>query len=89
MDNQLETTDRSKRSGFLWGALFTAFIGVNAFFSVSSDPRFETIHTLDVMRLMIAGAAVPVTVMMLIQFFIRGPRSEDKRAGEKCIEQSN
>jgi hypothetical protein len=80
MNNQLQATDRqSKRRGLLWGALFTAFIGGNAFISVSSNPRFETIHTLDVMRLMIAGAAVPVTIMLLAQFVNRDPHSEDKR----------
>jgi hypothetical protein len=86
MDNQLEANDRqSKRRGFLWGALFTAFIGVNAFFSVSSNPRFETIHVLDLMRLMIAGAAVPVTIMMSGQFFIRGPRSEEDKKGSELL----
>jgi hypothetical protein len=90
MNNQLQATDRqSQRRGFLWGALFTAFIGGNAFISVSSNPRFETIHVLDVMRLMLAGAAVAVTLVLLIQFFVRGPLSEDKRAGEKSVKESN
>jgi hypothetical protein len=70
----------------LWGAAFAAFLGLNAFIGVAS--RFETIHTLDVLRLMIAGAAIPVTIMMLIQFFNPGLRSEDNRAGEKRGEES-
>jgi hypothetical protein len=62
---------------------------VNAFFGVSSKPRFEAFHVLDVMRLMLAGAAVAVTIFLLIQFFVRGPLSEDKRAGEKSGEKSH
>ena len=81
-------SNRRKPFHFLWAALFTAFMGLVAFSGVASKPRFETFHTLDVIRLMTAGAAIPVT-LMLILFFIRGPRSEDKRAGEKSGEESN
>jgi hypothetical protein len=74
---------------FLSISLFTAFWGVIAFSGVASNPRFEKIHVLDVIRLMTAGAAFAVALIMLIQFFIRGPRSEDKRAEEKSGEESN
>jgi hypothetical protein len=85
---RIRMSKRRRPSHCLWGAAFAAFLGLNAFFGVASNHRFETIHTLDVMRLMIAGAAVPVTIMLLIQFFIGGPRSEDNRAGEKLREES-
>lgn len=70
------------RTNFLWGAAFAAFWGVTAFASVASKTRFETFHVLDVMRLMLAGAAVAVTIVMLTMFFVRAPRSEDKKPGE-------
>ncbi len=78
-----------KRFKFLWGAAFTAFMGLIAFTRVASNPRFETIHRLDVMRLMTAGAAVAVTIMLLIKFFNGDPHSKDNRAGEKPVEESN
>jgi hypothetical protein len=77
-----------RRSTFLWCALFAAFWGVLTFFGVATNSRFETIHRLDVMRLMLVGATIPITIFFLIQFF-RGPFSEDKRAGEKSREESN
>ena len=70
-------------------ASLTAFFGVNAFYRVSTKPRFETFHALDVIGLMTAGAGIAVTLIMLILFFIRGPRTEDNRAGEKSGEESN
>jgi len=73
----------------LWGAAFTAFMGLFSFFGVAGNPRFETIHTLDVIRLMTAGAAVAVTIMLLIKFFNGDPHSEDNRAGEKRVKESN
>jgi hypothetical protein len=68
---------------------FTAFWGVFAFSGVVFNPRFETIHTLDVIRLMTAGAGFAIALMALITFFRRGPFSEDKRAEEKSGEASN
>lgn len=50
-------------------AIFTACIGLVSFFNVAGNDRFETYHTLDVIRLMTAGAAIPVTIMLLIMFF--------------------
>jgi len=75
------------RRRLLWMAAFAAFFGVNSFFRVSSKPRFETIHALDVVGLMTAGAGLAVVVMALVLFFIRGLRTEDsgqeKKSGEK------
>jgi hypothetical protein len=72
-----------------WMAGFAAFWGLFAFFGVASNPRFETIHVLDVIRLMTAGAGFAVALMTLILFFRLGPLLEDKRAGEKSGEESN
>jgi len=77
------------RRRFLWIAANGAFWGVLAFFRVSTKPRFETIHVLDVIGLMTAGAGLAVTIMMLIRFFTSGTRTEDDRAGEKSGEESN
>jgi len=70
-------------------AALTAFFGVLAFYRVSTNPRFETFHALDVIGLMTAGAGFAVALIMLILFFIRGPRTEDNRAGEKSGQESN
>ena len=69
-------------------AAMAAFFGVNSFYRVSANPRFETFHTLDVIGLMTAGAGVAVTIMLIV-FFIRGPLAEDNRAGEKRGKESN
>ena len=61
-------------------AVFAACIGLMSFFRVAGNPRFETIHTLDVIGLMTAGACIAVGLVLLIQFFaIPDPRSEDKK----------
>jgi hypothetical protein len=55
-------------------------MGLIAFSSVAGNPRFETIHTLDVIRLMTAGAGFAVALMLLSPFFnFPGPRSEDQK----------
>lgn len=77
-----------RRKRFLGMASLTATMGLLAFSGVASNPRFETIHTLDILRLMIAGAAVAVTIFALIQFFNLGPCSADIRAEEKSREGS-
>jgi hypothetical protein len=82
-------SNRRRPFHLLWAAAFAAFLGVISFIGVASKPRFETFHVLDVIRLMIAGASIPVSIMMLMGFFNFGPRSEDKRAGEKRGEESN
>lgn len=80
----------NRRRSFVPIALapLAAIMGVIAFSGVASNPRFETIHTLDVIRLMTAGAGFAVALMVVL-FFIRGPRSEDSRAGEKSAAESN
>jgi hypothetical protein len=82
-------SNRRRRYERLWGAAFTAFMGLIAFSGVAGNPRFETIHRLDVIRLMTAGAAVAVTIMLLIKFVNGDPHSEDSRAGEKRVEESS
>ena len=77
------------RRRFLWMAAFGAFWGVLAFFRVSSKPRFEKIHVLDVIGLMTAGAGLAVALTGLILFFVLGPRTEDNKAGEKSGKESN
>jgi hypothetical protein len=65
-------------------AVFAACMGLVAFSSVAGNPRFETYHTLDVIRLMTAGAGFGVALVLLIQFFKSpGPRSEDKKEKEQ------
>ena len=65
-------------------AVFAACMGLFAFSSVAGNPRFETYHTLDVIRLMTAGAGFGVALVLLIQFFkFPGPRSEDKKEKEQ------
>lgn len=78
-----------RRKTYLGMAAFAAFWGVHAFHGVYTNPRFETIHVLDVIRLMTAGAAVAVTITFLSLSFVRGPGSEDKMAREKSGEESN
>jgi len=68
---------------------FAAFYGMLAFHGVSTNPRFETIHTLDVIRLMTAGAGFAVALMGLLLFYTRSSRSDDNRAGAKSGEESN
>jgi hypothetical protein len=67
----------------------TACFGAFAFFGVSSNPRFETIHVLDVIRLMTAGAGFALALFMLLLFFGGGPLFQDNRAGGKSREESN
>lgn len=50
-------------------AVFAAFIGLVSFLTVAGKPRFETYHTLDVMRLVLAGAGFGVALVLSIQFF--------------------
>ena len=65
-----------RRMGRLFGATMAAFFGLIAFFSVASNPRFETFHTLDVIRLTTAGVGFGVALVLIIWFFnSRGPTS--------------
>lgn len=57
-----------------------AFIGVYSFLSVVFNPRFQTFHVLDVVRLMTAGAAIGVAYVLLLNFFNSPkPHSEDQQ----------
>jgi hypothetical protein len=61
-------------------AIFATCIGLVSVSSVAGNPRFETYHTLDVIRLILAGAGFGAALVLLIQFFIfPGPRSEAKK----------
>lgn len=60
--------------------VFAACTGLMSFFRVASKPRFETIHTLDVIGLMTAGAGLAVALVLLVQFFaLPEPSSEAKK----------
>lgn len=61
-------------------AIFIFCIGLQSFFSVAGNPRFETYHRLDVIRLIIAGAGFGGALVLLIQFFaLPAFRSEAKK----------
>ena len=64
-----EKGQRRIRRNQIGMAVFAAFIGLFSFFGVAGKPRFETYHTLDVMRLILAGAGFGVALVLLIQFF--------------------
>lgn len=80
--------NRRRRYERLCGAVLTAFIGLSSFFSVFGSPGFETMRTLDVIRLMTAGAAVAVTIMLSVMFIQGEPQAADSTTGEKCSEKA-
>ncbi len=85
-------SNRRKLAPLLATIPITAVMGLNAFSSVASSPRFETFHTLDVIRLMAAGAACAGTLVGLIVLLVKCfgcPASEDKRAEEQSARESN
>ena len=60
-------------------AVFVACIGLMSFFRVAGNPRFESIHTLDVIGLMTAGGGLGVAFVLLMQYFtLPGDRPEDR-----------
>jgi hypothetical protein len=64
-------------------AVFTACIGLGSLSRVASKPRFEAIHTLDVIGLMTAGAGLGVAFILLILFFkLPGLHSEARKEKE-------
>ena len=81
-------SNRRRSVPLLSMASLVAFFGAIAFLSVSSNPRFETIHVLDIIRLMTAGAGFALALFMLMLYFTGGPFSKDNRAGEKSGEES-
>lgn len=73
---------RMRRVSVMMG-IFAGCTGLTSFSRVAGNPRFETIHTLDVIGLMSAGAGVAVAGVLLIQFFcLPGPRSGNNGAGQ-------
>lgn len=81
--------NRRRRYERLCGAGFTVVIGLTSFFSAFGSPGFETMRTLDVIRLMTAGAAVAVTIMLSVMFIKGEPQSENRVAVEKRGEKSS
>ena len=61
-------SNRRKPSELLGRAAFTAFFGALAFYSVSNSPRFATLHVLDVIRLMTAGAGLALTIFFVVRY---------------------
>ena len=81
-----EQRQRRMRRSSVATAIFVACLGLASFSRVASNPRFETIHTLDVIGLMTAGAGIAVALVLLIQFFcLPGPRSENNGAGQASM----
>jgi hypothetical protein len=79
-DIMREQRQRRMRRVQVSRVVFILCIGLGSFFSVAGKPRFELYHTLDVMRLILAGASFGVALVFLIQFIqSRGTRSEAKR----------
>ena len=79
-DTKQEQRQRRRRRVQGAMAIFTACIGLVSFSSVAGNARFATYHTLDVIRLMTAGAAFGVALVLLIQFFkFPSPGSDDKK----------
>ena len=61
-------------------AIFVLCNAVIAFASVAGNARFENYHSLDVIRLVAAGAGFGVALVLLIQFFCLPEfRSEPKK----------
>lgn len=74
-----EQRRRHMRRVQLGMAAFAMCLGLVAFLGAAGNPRFKTYHTLDVIRLMTAGAGFAIALFGLIQFFVfRGSRSETK-----------
>ena len=62
-------------------AVFAMGMGLVTFSRVAGNPRYETYHTLDVIRLMTAGAGFGVALVLLIQFF-KSPRTRSEAKKE-------
>jgi len=63
---------RQRRMRRVPGAIITACLALVLFSSVAGNARFETYHTIDVIRLVIAGAGFGVALVLLIQVFVQG-----------------
>lgn len=62
------------RRGFVSTFFVMLAIGLFAVYNITSKPRFETIHTTDVLTLIGAGMCFGVALVALFSFF-RGPRT--------------
>jgi hypothetical protein len=79
-DISREQRQRRMRRVRVGMAVFAMCIGFVSFSNVAGNPRFETYHTLDVIRLMTAGACFGVALVSLIQSFKSlGSPSEAKK----------
>ena len=79
-DTKQEKRQRRMRRVSVGMAVFAMCIGLVSFSNVAGNPRFETYHTLDVIRLMTAGAGFGVALVLLIHFFkFPRPGSDDKK----------
>ena len=56
----------------LWVALFVAFMGLIAFYNVSTSPRFASFRGIDVIRLLAAGMCFGAAIALTAAFFVRG-----------------
>lgn len=79
-DTDREPRRRRTRRVSVGMAVFVACIGLMSFSRVAGNPRFESIHKLDVIGLMTAGAGFGVALVLLIQYFCLPEfRSEDTK----------
>ena len=64
----------SKGRGLVPGAFVPLIIGLIGLFNVVRQPRFETIHTVDVLQMIASGMCFGVALVAVIAFF-RGSRN--------------
>ncbi len=77
---------RNRRNSvpMILASLSSLMMGILVLCNVAGSPRFETFHTLDVIRLVAAGAGIGASLVILVQLFVfRGDRSEEKEAEVK------
>ena len=63
-----------KGGRFVAGVFIPLFFGSIMFFNVVSQPRFEAIRSIDVVRLVASGMCLGVALVS-IAVFLRGPRN--------------
>jgi hypothetical protein len=71
--------------------MMAAFFGLIAFSNAASSPRFETFHTLDVIRLMTAGAGLGAAFVLVAGSLKLGAlhrESDDLPEHEKSVRSS-
>jgi hypothetical protein len=67
-------TSRRKTARKVLVPLFIGFMGLASFTNTASNPRFATIQTIDVFRLIVSGTCFGAAIAALLIFFA-GPRS--------------